>query len=80
MRMWRKTHQLTPEQRRKDNARSYAGVYKRRGILTPKPCRICGDSNAQMHHDDYDQPLMVDWLCEEHHRGLHAGALFQEAA
>ena len=68
MREWRKTHPLNAEQRRKDAARSYAGVYKRRGKLIPQPCAICGSPNVEMHHPDYDRPLEVVWLCKPHHR------------
>ena len=63
MRRYRQTHPLTPEQRFKDNARSKAGVYKRRGILMPLPCEDCGSSEVEMHHIDYEYPLIVAWLC-----------------
>jgi len=72
MRNWRKSHPLNPVARAKDNCRSYANVYKRRGKITPEPCH-CGAS-AEMHHPDYDQPLMVEWLCREHHLALHKAA------
>ena len=71
-RRYRQSHPLTDEQRRKDNARSYAGVYLRRGKITKKPCEVCGLA-AEMHHDDYDQPLRIRWLCREHHLHHHKG-------
>lgn len=70
MRRWRKTHPLTPQQRKKDNARSYAGVYKRRGRLVPETC-ICGETDVEMHHEDYDRPIDVTWLCRECHLTFH---------
>jgi hypothetical protein len=70
MRVWRMGHTLTAEQRRKDIARSYAGVYKRRGKVVIQGCEKCGGS-AEMHHDDYDKPLEIRWLCREHHLELH---------
>lgn len=73
MREWRKTHPLSKDQRRRDNARSYAGIYLKRGKLTRQPCEVC-NAKAQMHHDDYDRPLDVRWLCLEHHLALHAQA------
>ncbi len=71
MREWRKSHPLTPEQRWKDNCRSAAGVYKRRGYLTQQPCEVCGSLDSQMHHPDYNEPFLVNWLCRPCHLGLH---------
>ena len=73
MREWRKTNKLTPDQRKKDNCRSYAGVYKRRGKLIQEPCKRCGNENTEMHHPDYDEPLIVEWLCRECHLEEHNG-------
>lgn len=72
MREWRKTHRLDSDQRRRANARSYASVYVRRGLLVKLPCENCGDNHVQMHHDDYDRPLDVRWLCRPCHLALHA--------
>lgn len=74
MRKWRKTHPLTEEQRLKDNARSYANVYLKRGKLVKKPCRVCNSPKVQMHHEDYTKPLEVDWLCSPHHKEADAVA------
>lgn len=65
---WNRQHrpahgELTDEQRRRANARAYAGVYRRRGKLVPQPCETCGDANVEMRHDDYTKPLEVRWLC-----------------
>jgi hypothetical protein len=70
MRAWRKTHPMTVEQRRKDACRSYANAYRKRGKLKPEPCEVCGDI-AQMHHADYNKPLLVRWFCRPHHLKLH---------
>lgn len=72
MRLWRASHPLTPSQRLKDNARSYANVYLKRGKLKRLPC-WCG-ARAEMHHPDYHRPLLVEWLCREHHLELHRKA------
>jgi hypothetical protein len=62
---------LTADQRRRANARSYANSYQRRGRLVPQPCEVCGATDVQKHHDDYDKPLDVRWFCAEHHRSHH---------
>jgi len=49
----------------------YAANAKTRGFLRPGPCEMCGAEPAQMHHEDYDKPLEVRWLCALHHRQQH---------
>jgi len=65
--------ELTDEQRMKIKARAYANVYKQRGLLIQQPCK-CGNTNSQMHHEDYNKPLEVDWLCRECHLEHHQQA------
>lgn len=73
MRRTRPKHSDLPEEARlRANARSYANVYVRRGKLKRKPCERCGEKKAQVHHDDYSQPLQVRWLCVPCHRNVHA--------
>jgi|SRR6186713_1464084 len=73
MRGWRPTHPMTPEQRVKDAARSYANEYKKRGRLVPQPCD-CGVNDVEMHHLDYQRPLDVQWMCRPCHLDLHRHA------
>ena len=42
------------------------------GKLNKQPCEICGYVRAVAHHDDYDKPLDVRWLCQAHHKQWHA--------
>ncbi len=44
----------------------------RDGKLERKPCYFCGATeNLQAHHEDYDHPLDVVWLCASRHGKLH---------
>lgn len=74
MREWRKSHPMTEEQKFKDRARSYANVYQRRGLLIPCPCENCGSPRSQKHHENYNNPLDVMWLCRPCHLRLHQEA------
>jgi ribosomal protein S27AE len=72
MRLNRPRHsQLTDEQRKKANARSYAHVYLKRGKIQKQNCVKCGSDNSQMHHEDYDKPIEVIWYCRICHLELH---------
>lgn len=46
----------------------------RRGLIERKPCEVCGHEEAEAHHDDYDRPLLIRWLCRAHHRRHHIEA------
>lgn len=64
---------LSEEQRKKANCRSYTNVLIQRGELTRGPCEECGTTeNVEAHHENYDDPRTVRWLCVDHHGGLHA--------
>jgi hypothetical protein len=43
----------------------------RDGRLIRQPCEVCDCVKVQAHHDDYNQPLAVRWLCQEHHVQWH---------
>ena len=72
MRNTRPKHkQLTDEQRKKANARSYVKEYIKRGTVIKLPCSVCGDEKSEAHHEDYDKPLEVIWYCRKHHLEYH---------
>jgi hypothetical protein len=68
-------------QREKAKQADRAKVYARNqvnnaikgGRLVRGPCEVCGKENTDAHHDDYDKPLEVRWLCPSHHHLLHPG-------
>jgi len=41
------------------------------GALVKKPCEECGEIKVHAHHEDYSQPLLVNWLCIKHHEEIH---------
>lgn len=62
-----------------DHAQNMVETAIKNGILTPRPCEVCGESGVmrdgrskiQAHHDDYNKPLEVRWLCQKHHHEWH---------
>jgi hypothetical protein len=66
MRTWRKTHPLTPLQRKRLNARTYRYEYAERGKV-PKPKK-----GMVFHHTDYDHPLAGRMMKKRKHYGLTA--------
>jgi hypothetical protein len=79
MRKWRKTHPLSDAQRKKSNTRALSRYYQKRGKLVPTACEVCGSEKVERHHDDYDQPLSVRYLCRLHHKMFHDEQLNGEA-
>lgn len=42
------------------------------GRLCPQKCEVCGNEKTSAHHEDYNKPLEVKWLCHKCHMALHA--------
>lgn len=55
----------------KRRAQIAAGNAIRDGKIKKMPCVVCGDKKSQAHHDDYDKPLDVVFLCSKHHGERH---------
>ena len=41
------------------------------GSLVRIPCIRCGEQKSLAHHEDYDKPLDVMWLCQPCHKQRH---------
>lgn len=63
--VWRK---LNPAKSRAHNRVAKALTA---GRLNRQPCEVCGDKKSQAHHEDYQRPLDVRWLCSRHHSERH---------
>ena len=59
------------ERLRRKKAREILNHYLRDNHISRKPCEICGAEKSEAHHDDYDKPLEIRWLCFKCHREWH---------
>lgn len=41
------------------------------GRISRQPCEVCAEQKAEAHHDDYNKPLNVRWLCRGCHLAWH---------
>ncbi len=57
---------------KKYKAMNMVNNHKRAGHISELPCEICGELKVVAHHDDYDKPLNIRWLCQAHHKQWHA--------
>lgn len=56
----------------KQRARRAVSLAVRAGLLTREPCVRCGATErVHAHHTDYNEPLLVVWVCEPHHQEIH---------
>lgn len=52
-------------------AKRLFGRAVREGTIVRQSCEVCGKPNAHGHHEDYNKPLDVVWLCTVHHHARH---------
>lgn len=69
---YRHRDRIMEERREKYNHASRRINYAMKmGKIKRQPCEICGAKPAEAHHDDYNEPLEVRWLCKECHVNWH---------
>ena len=57
---------------KKSRAHGMVAYAIKTGVIIRQTCELCGIDSDVAHHDDYDKPLDVRWLCASHHRQWHA--------
>lgn len=69
------SYEVTKAWRQEDTRRSRAhnAVTRaiKKGDLIRQPCIRCGEKKSLAHHEDYDKPLEVMWLCQPCHKQRH---------
>lgn len=65
------TRKYREKNEKKSQCHGIVGYAIKCGNLVRKPCEICGREKVHAHHDDYDKPLDIRWLCDEHHNEWH---------
>jgi len=57
-----------PEKKR---AREIAYYAIKSGKIAAASCVVCGNDRAHAHHENYNKPLELTWLCVKHHSERH---------
>jgi hypothetical protein len=79
MREWRKTYVMTERTRIQMHASARLHKQMKDYGLKSLPCEVCGSiEKPEGHHEDYDLPLVVRWLCHSHHVAVTRGRLILE--
>lgn len=67
----RRWFRKTPGTVRREASHRVVAIALSVGWLTRADCEQCGASDTVAHHDDYQRPLDVRWLCHVCHRRWH---------
>jgi len=59
------------EDKRRSAAHNAVSRAIKAGKLQRLSCERCGDEKSLAHHEDYDLPLVVMWLCQPCHKQRH---------
>lgn len=57
--------------KRRDRCHNAVARALRIGSLIKEPCVKCGEVKSVAHHEDYDKPLDIVWLCQPCHVRRH---------
>ena len=57
--------------KRRDACHNAVSRAIKNGNLVRQPCIRCGNEKSLAHHEDYDKPLDVMWLCQPCHKQRH---------
>lgn len=55
----------------KRNANRLVSIAIKTGAIARKPCEKCGCEKSEAHHEDYEKPLDVVFLCSSCHKKRH---------
>lgn len=67
-----KRWQLANPQKRKAHNKLHSAL--RSGLIERQPCVECGKPQTDGHHENYNEPLAITWLCRRHHMAAHRKA------
>ena len=59
------------QDKRRHAAHSAVARAIKSGALVRQPCESCSNPKSVAHHDDYEKPLDVRWLCQACHTQHH---------
>jgi hypothetical protein len=63
--------ELSKSQQRKIAVRIETRRLLRNGVIKRQPCEKCGSEKSEIHHENYESPLAVKWLCRKCHLSEH---------
>jgi hypothetical protein len=53
-------------------AHAFLRVALKAGRVKRLACAVCGNEKSQAHHENYEKPMEVVWLCARHHAERHS--------
>lgn len=68
-RAYGKTYNATNSRKKWCRQVTYRAVQS--GKIKRGACVVCGSENSEAHHESYDNPMAITWLCPTHHKQLH---------